>query len=392
MQINVTSKLGGGSQHMYLLIKGLINSDRYRIVAICPNDGPYFWKLQALGIEVIDLPIRTYSFKVAFELLKIVRREKIHVIHSHGKGAGMYSRPLGILTGIPVVHTFHGLHYHTYHELTRRSYLWIERVLGSFTAEVINVSKGEQDEAFKLGILQRHKGVVIYNGVDVNLFDNITANPSQKREELSIEKGTFLIGTVARISVQKGLEYLLQGLHILSYRIPNFKCLIIGDVPFGEERLQLYLLNRMQELGLQEHVVFMGPRLDVRALLEILDLYVSCSLWEGLPIALIEAMACRKAIVATDVVGNNEVVVDGETGFLVPSRDPESLARKMAQLLQNYSLREKFGEKGRRRAESYFSSEEMVRATEEVYRTVLGGYDDKDRSNYQTLLPMDWWR
>lgn len=365
LEINVTSALGGGPEHMYSLVKGL-DKKKYRIIAACPDDGPYFQRLRDLGIEAINLPIRSLHLEVLLKLVRIVRKFKIGLIHSHGKGAGIYSRPVGAITRTPVIHTFHGIHYGAYNPLLKKFYFLIERFLASLTYKAINLSESEQKEGLRLGIIDRGKSRVIYSGIDLNKFDNVKINLARERKKLGLQGRNIVVGNVARFNFQKGHQYLIKAIPYVLKKHPRTKFLLVGD---GELRGKMESL--VEELGIKDNVIFTGFRENVPKILKIMDIFILPSLWEGLPIVLLEAMASKKPIVATDVIGNKEVVVDGETGFLVPSKDPKKLAERIIALIENKPLRKKFGENGRRRVEEIYSLNRMVKETEEVYHEAL---------------------
>jgi len=365
LQINVTSAFGGGPEHMFSLIKGL-SRDKYNIVAVCPNDGPYFKMLNELGVQVIDIPVRKLSLKVLFDIIGVVRKNKVDLIHAHGKGAGLYGRVAGALTGVPVIFTFHGIHYKAYGIFLRFSYLLIERILSFFTAWVINVSKGELKKGISLGIINRRKSSVIYNGIDMNRLEARKWGKAVSRTDFGFKDGDIITGSVARFNVQKGHEYLIQAFSKIAAERPGAKLLLVGD---GE------LLNEMKKtvakLGIEGRVVFTGYREDAIEIIRVMDIYALASLWEGMPISLLEAMGCGKPVVATDVIGNNEIVVDRDTGFLVPKGDAGMLAEKIINLIDNIELRNMMGEKGKEKVKMEFSAGDMISKTAAVYERVL---------------------
>lgn len=361
LEINVTSALGGGPEYMYSLVKGL-DRNKYHIVAACPDDGPYFQRLRDLGIKVIDLPIRSLHLGVLLRLVRIARKFKIDLIHSHGKGAGIYSRPLGVITRTPVIHTFHGIHYGAYNPLMRKFYFLIERFLTTFTYKTIHPSQSEEKEGLRLGIIDGGKSRVIHYGIDLKKFDRVKINLVKERKELGLKGRNIVVGNVARFNLQKGHEYLIKAIPLVLRKYPRTKFLLVGD---GELRGKMESL--VKELKIKDNVVFTGSREDIPKILKIMDIFILPSLWEGLSIVSLEAMACEKPIVATSAIENKEVVIDGETAFLVPPKNPGRLAEKIISLTENKPLRKKFGEDGRRRVEETYSLDRMVKEIEEVY-------------------------
>ncbi len=148
--------------------------------------------------------------------------------------------------------------------------------------------------------------------------------------------------------------------------VPQARFLLVGDGP-----LRPMVEQAVQALNLRDRVILTGFRGDIPELLATMDVVVLTSLWEGLPFVLLEAMAAQRAVVATHIQGSNEVVVDDETGYLVPPQDPESLATAVIELLQDPTRRERMGRRGRERVEQNFSLERMIHDTVQTYRTVL---------------------
>jgi glycosyltransferase involved in cell wall biosynthesis len=179
-----------------------------------------------------------------------------------------------------------------------------------------------------------------------------------------------LIGVVSRIARGKGLQYLLEAAPDVIARIPQAKFLIIGDNSFNPEYRE-ELKRQTIKLGLQDRVIFTGFRLDVPNILSSLALSVLPSLNEGLSNSLLESMAAAVPVVATNVGGNPEVVVDGVTGLLVPPRNPAALAEAICRVLRTPGLRNKLGQAGRRRVLEHFSNERMIRNVERLYGELL---------------------
>ena len=177
----------------------------------------------------------------------------------------------------------------------------------------------------------------------------------------------MLVGCAVVLSEQKGLTYLLDAATRVTRANHQVRFLIAGDGP-----LRAALEEKTRNLGLERSVRFLGCRNDVPEFLSALDIYVLPSLWEGLPLALIEALAVGKPIVATSVGGNAEVVVDEVNGFLVAPRDPVSLADALLRCIRDQRFRVAASDVNRARFERCFSVEAMVRKHEQVYMSLHG--------------------
>jgi len=203
---------------------------------------------------------------------------------------------------------------------------------------------------------------VIANGVDLNPF----VSSSNRRAEFGLDPKTPVVGMVARLVPQKDPVTFLRMARLVSEQVPHVCFLLVGDGP-----LRSTVEQKVQELELRDRVIVTGFRSDIPELLQTMDVVVLTSRWEGLPLTLLEAMGAARPVVATLVAGSSEVVVDGETGFLVAPGDPTQIATAVTQLIQNPAQRQAMGEQGRRRVGRDFSLARMVEETARVYRSVL---------------------
>jgi len=213
----------------------------------------------------------------------------------------------------------------------------------------------------------------VYYGLDPVPFEQAAAQPFADRmalrSELGLGKGDVVFTCVARFAPQKAHDVLLRGFAAARRDFgPRLRLLLVGDDPFGDGRQRAEALAK--ELGLGDGVVFAGIRRDVPALLAISDVFVMASLWEGLGLVFLEAMASSVPVLATDVSAVPEVVVDGETGVLVPPSDVPALARAMADLASSADRREELGRAGHRRVLEHFGLDRMVEETLHHYQSV----------------------
>jgi glycosyltransferase involved in cell wall biosynthesis len=208
--------------------------------------------------------------------------------------------------------------------------------------------------------------VTLYHGPDpAEVRAASETNPKSVRRELGIPPGTPVVGTVANLKAHKGQEYLLRAARIVTAEIPETRFVVVGQGP-----MEPLLRRRARELGLDGEVIFAGFREDALRLTNSFDLFVLPSLQEGLSIALIEAMALRKAVVVTSVGGLPEVVEDGIHGSVVPPRDHVALAESIVRLLRDEGLRSSFGEASHERARA-FDIRRAVTQVGDVYQMLL---------------------
>jgi glycosyltransferase involved in cell wall biosynthesis len=360
----ISEGVGGGAKHVYDLVSHLL--DEFSFSVACPDNGPYFGRLKDLGVPVFDVPFTAVSPRSFFQLLGMIKRDSIELVHVHGRKAGLYGRLACRFANVPVVYSFHGLHYQKHGALLRAFSIGVERALRKHTDQFINVSSSERQACLTLGILEAERSLVICNGIDWQSFDALTVDAQRVKVGLGFDPGDVVVGHIAKFDVQKAQDQLAAAIPLILEKCPRAKFLFVGD---GALRAQIE--DQIMRLGVERQVVFTGYRDDVAMLLKTIDVVVLPSRWEGLPLVLLEAMACRKPIVASRVTGNVDVVVDGVTGFLVPNGVPPALAEKIVLLLQDARLRDELGRQGRERVEQEFSLERMLAQTRAVYQDVL---------------------
>jgi len=360
------SFLGGGQITLLSLVKGL-DKDKFEVMAASGGGGPLVDELGKLGVPHIPIDVRKLSGPgAAGRIAAVLRGAAIDVLHTHGGIAGLYGRLAAKKAGIPaVVHTLHGIHYlHYRNPLLKWAFIVLERRLSRFTDAVIFVSQADLRRGMKLRLAPAGKARLIRNGIDpagmIPGFDR-----AAKKIELGSD-GRPLIVAVSRLHRQKGLKYLLRAVPLIREGIPAVKVVIAGGGPLASK-----LASAVRRLRIGESASLLGEREDAREVLAAADVFVLPSLWEGLPYVLVEAAALGKPIVASDIDGVREVVRSGETGVLVPPRDPGSLAASLILLLMDQDLAGKLGERARRDIPSDFALERMVRETEALYLEVF---------------------
>jgi len=367
LHLLVTTSPGGGPKHVFDLVRTLPR-DEFEVIVAAPRDGVFFDRFRELGVTMVELPLSRLGARHLRLVTRLVREHRIHIVHSHGKGPGLFGRVAARRMGIPAVHTFHGIHYGGYSPLGQRLYLALERWLSRLTHTIINVSRSQEAEGLALGLFRQEQSVVVFNGIDVDEMDRALQRAPIRRETLGLTAGNFVLGCVSRWDPVKRLEILLQAVRRLASRIPDVALLLVGG---GGEEARIRRL--VATTGLQERVILTGFLGNPARAYGMLDLYVAASLKEGLPLAPLEAMAASLAIVATDVPGHCDVVVGGVTGLLVPPEDSAVLADAIVTLAADPDRRRLMGAGGRQRVLDHFTIRSMVDQTAAVYRGAVSG-------------------
>jgi glycosyltransferase involved in cell wall biosynthesis len=364
----VSTDLGGGPIHVRDLIAGLSRAE-FEITVAGPGGGLLVDVYRGLGAHFVDVPLDRLSLWKNFRRVRrLIRDRHIQVVHSHGKGAGLVGRLAALFAPVQAVHTFHGLHADD-PRIGRRPYLGLERLLAMTTNVLIHVSPGQAREAESLGLAPPGRTKVIVNAIDCTRVRTLAESQSLSREALGLPAKVPVLGTVARFDPIKDLDILVEAFALLRQQWSDSRLLVVGDGP-GRGRLE----SLTKELGVRDRVVFAGLVPDAPRCLPAIDLYVSASRREGLPLSVLEAMACGLAVVATRVPGHEDVIEHGATGLLVSPSDPRALASAAAELLGDPERRRRMGAAGRLRVEREFSANRMAAETASVYRAAAGNF------------------
>lgn len=358
--ISVRSDYGGGPAHIFQLLTH-INRKMFLPFIAAPDYGCYAVKFRSKVSGYFKLPHRKFSLITLIGLCRFIKKNRIDLIHCHGKGGGIYGRLAGYITRQPVIYTFHGIHYIG---VMKKFYLLLEKILSNISMKIIHVSNSEEQLAYRLKLHKREKSIVIYNGIDIYQFSNVTGR-NRIRVEFDIKDNEFVIGTVARFNYQKGIELSLEIIKNLKKYIP-VRYMLVGD---GEEREKIE--KKIIKDNLSEIVIITGFRKDIPDLLSALDVYLSTSRWEGLPYTLLEANAMRVPVVASDVPGNSEVIKDGDTGYLIKLDRNSEFVEKIINIYKNPGLRTSFTRNAYSNIEKLFNIYKMVEETEKIYKKAL---------------------
>lgn len=335
--------------------------DVHLIWSLMPGDPPYAEALQNVTLHRIDMVREISPLKdfVAFvRILKCLRRLRPDIVHAHSSKAGVLARVAAFLTRVPrVFYSPHGYSFlrRDVSPLFRGVYFAIEWSAARLGCTTIAVSPDEARLTMRLASAKRIR--TVENGIDLSEI-----RPSPPRR--SNDGGAILIGVVGRITAAKAPETFVEVAETLEARLPDrdFRFIWLGD---GE--LRPMLENRVHRGKLRSGIEITGwlPQSQVFRWLHQLDIVVMPSLWEGMSVAILEAMAAGKPVVASDIVGNRTTVVDGVTGFLV--RELNDYTRALEGLVLDPDLRARMGMAGRRRVEEFFSIEQVMVKYEKIY-------------------------
>ena len=373
--ISGTTLPGGGPEHIYQLLKRL-NRNEWEIIICTSNDGSYWDKFNSLKVLTYNLALRELSLFAVFKLLAILRKEKPDLIHTHGRGPGLYGRIIGKVLNIPVVHTFHGFHYEDLSPLMQWLLLATESFLALLTAQHIFVSASEKNRAGVVKFLDEENSTTIHNGVDHEYIHDLSVIRKTVFKSIGCEdwENNKILGSISRLSPEKGVLNLLSAFASTVKRIPDLRLIIVGGFPEEHRDYYLKAMGLIEKENLSGHVRILGYRQDALKILKCMDFFISPSLSEGLPISILEAFAAEIPTIATEITGNKDVVRNSVFGVLAEPDSVESLSQAIEKMVQlEHRDRDILKRNAYNRVKNHFSIEEMVGKTVLLYNQVLKG-------------------
>jgi starch synthase (maltosyl-transferring) len=355
----------GGAERALVSLATSLDRDRWSPSVICLDQGGALIEpLHQANIETICLNVnRRKPLHAIFKLASTLRQLRPQLVQSFLFHANLATRLAAPLAGNPW--SLGGIRVA---ERQRHWHLKLDRLTQLFINGQVCVSQGVMQFSHDHAKLSQSRLTVIPNGIDPLPFDQATP---LDRTTLGIPADSQLALYIGRLDPQKGLPNLLQAAHKVANDIPSLHLALAGDGP-DREALQ----NQADTLpNLAGRVHWLGHRRDVAALLKTADLFVLPSLWEGMPNVVLEAMAARKPVIATAVEGSSDLVVPGETGWLVPAGNSDALALSLREAFTQPECLTRFGEAGRQRVQSHFSRASVTNAYERLWARTLGFND-----------------
>lgn len=345
------------------------------------SPGPRVAEIEAAGIRHIAVPMTRRSSPLAdlralSHLYRIMRRERFDIVHTHTPKAALLGQYAALLARVPIrVHTIHGLYFPGHMKPGRRwVYVLLERITMAFSH--LNLSQNPEDipVAIEDHICAPGRLRLLGNGIDLVQFDPSTQTAerrSQTRAKIDIEPHHRVVSIVARFVIEKGYLEMLNAVRIIKDRATDVRFVFVGPIePEKRDALDPQIID---EMGLSDVIRFLGSRDDVADLYAITDVFALPSHREGFPRAPMEAAAMGVPSVVTNIRGCRQVVVDGETGYLVPVGDAQALAERLLELLDDENKRTAFGRAARQKALTEFNEVQVFARVLDAYVELLSG-------------------
>jgi len=364
LQIITLSEIGGAQNILYHIVAGL-DPALFDITVACAPGGELVGWLGKLGyVRVIEIPElkRNISplndFRALRKLYSLIREEKFDIVHCHSSKAGFLGRLAAWLAGVPrIIFTVHGWGLNQKWP-ARVAFIWAEKLAGMISTDVVCVSGADYDRAIKMRLVNPEKLRIIYNGLpEVVPGEGL-------RHELVLTPEDFVVGMVARLASPKDplffLELASELLRNKDYQHVRF--VLVGDGPLKEQ-----CHNFIEKNGMERNVFLLGSRENAAALYWDMDVAVLFSKWEGLPLAVIEAMLAAKPVIASAVGGIGELVKNNENGFLIKPGDMAGAIEALTLLLTDENMRLNMGQASIRIARSNFALTNMQKEYRDLF-------------------------
>ena len=360
-------ELGGAQQQLLSLSKAL-DKNKFSLYLFTARSGLLVGEAGAIeGLTVylsgfLEPPLNPFKDFLAFlDIYRFIKHNKIDIVHTHSSKAGIIGRLAAGAAGVKaVIHTVHGWSFNDFQaHLLQKFYIFLERLCARLTSKIIVVSQYDKENGLNKFIGKESQYEVIPYGINHAEFQG---NSMELKNEFGISSYDLLVGMIACFKPQKAPQDFIELAKLVTANSRNVKFIMIGD-----GQLHGHLQKLISNYKLQDKVILAGWRRDIPQVLSALDIFVLTSLYEGLPIVVLEAMASAKAVVATHTGGIAEVIKDGENGFLVTPKEPQELAGRVFSLLNDANLRKRLGENARLSITGSFSVSSMVLAHQKVY-------------------------
>ncbi|RAJ06950.1 glycosyltransferase involved in cell wall biosynthesis [Chitinophaga skermanii] len=356
--------IGGGETHVLGLVETL-DRTLFDPVVLSFTDGPMITRLNEMGVKNFVVPsLKAFDIRQWQKVKALLQNEQIDLVHAHGSRAASNLMLPAKWCGLPLIYTIHGWSFHDDQPFLQRTIRELsEGVITRSTRCNISVSASNQATGIKH--IRGFKSEVINNGIDPRRFD-VNGQYKDIRSELGIPTEHTLISYIARITIQKDPITLVKAFADVLQHTKDITLLVVGDGELKEE-----MMTTAMQLGIHSNIVYQPFRLDIPDILHASDVYCLPSLWEGMPIGLLEAMAMGNAVIATQVDGSREIIQHLENGWLVEPGNKELLANAMLKLHEEKYFRTLLQKNAVTTVLEKYNLHHMTRSVEDIYLSVM---------------------
>jgi len=352
----------GGIERRIVALLPHLDKTRFNVSLCCiKRRGVLADELENLGVPVYLSPMRSRLNPIdLWKLAKLIKNLKIDIIHTQMYRSNVTGTIAGKLAGVPIIIS----NVHIVNEWESVRQLLMDKFLMRFRSKIVAVSEKVRECVIEKIKISLDKCTVIYNGIDLRRFQSVPILDESYYQSLGLNKNDKIVIMAARLVKIKNHSCLFRAVKTVLESFTDIKFLLAGDGALKDE-----LKAEVDKLGIKNNVIFAGVMDDMEKLYAVSHISVLPSDREGFSNVIVESMASGLPVIATDVGGNSEAIVDGQTGYIIQCDDDKSLAEKIVCLFKDESLRMKMSEESRKRAEM-FSLEKMKEKTETLYQSL----------------------
>jgi glycosyltransferase involved in cell wall biosynthesis len=358
-------QIGGGESHLLSLSENL-NKNVFEPIVLSFTDGPMIGLLKKMNIDTTviytEKPFNIFIWK---KVRAFIKEKKINLIHAHGTRANSNVYWAAHSLKIPLIYSIHGWSFHDNQKsFIKKIRIFSEKFLTSKSD--VNISVSESNKQTGIKNIKSFSSIVVNNGIDQEKFNpNRTFN--NVRKELGINENKILLLFIARFTSHKQPLTLIHAFALALKKMPELQLLMVGEGDEKDAALQL-----VKELSIEKNIIFEPFRQDVPDVLHAADIFILPSLWEGLPIGLLEAMSMGKAVIASNVDGTCEIIKNDYNGCLIALDNLQNeLAEKIIVLANDVELRKQYGSKAMETVKNRFNAATMTKQIEDIYNRLL---------------------
>jgi len=364
----------------FLLLPQLkfLQKEGYDVYAVC-SPGKWVADIEKEGIKVktVTMKRRISPFSDLIVLVKLFlyfKKEKFKIVHVHNPKPSLLGQLAARMAGVPIViNTIHGLYFHGNSLfLKRKFFILIEKISALCSDVIFSQNKEDIETLIREKIAKPEKIKYLGNGIDVDKFDARRFSKEfidEKKKDLNIPAGFNVVGIVARLVKEKGYLDLFEAFRNILKIFPKTILLVVG--PEEPEKKDAVSPEVVRSYGIEKNVIFLGERSDIDEILPIVDIFVLPSHREGFPRSILEAMAEKRPVVATDIRGCREEIENNKNGILIPIKNPKKLAEAIIYLFNNHDQTKEMGENARVKVEKYFNESIVFDRIKEEYQKLI---------------------
>jgi len=365
----------GGAQLSTLNLVSNLSKDKYQVSVITSPEGVLRREFENLkGAAVYFCPFLTRFVNPPADILALMhiydiyRSNKFKIIHTHSSKAGIIGRWAALFARVGVIlHTVHGWPFNEYQPfLVKRFYIFLETVTAVFTTKIICVSKKDIETGLRYKIAPKEKFILIKYGISLSQFKNPVCDKQEKKKSLGIDNNDPVVGMISCLKPQKSPVDYIKACADVYNKMPGINFLLIGDGVLRKK-----CKSELSKFSLNERFIFTGWRRDISEILDVVDIVVLTSKWEGQPIAIIEALSKGKPVIATDAGGVRELVKDGLTGYITRPGQYKDTVDGILRILEDRGSLLKMSRAAAASIDNSFDIKVMARNIDDLYGVLV---------------------